>query len=223
LLIIFDLDDTLVDTSLSILPIKLKRALLEAKAAGLKLNFSLSEALKKLLVIDQKTASATETLKLFFEKFALPCDPYLKLATRVVYEDNLDQIKVLAVPDATLILKDLKQYHKLVLVTVGEENQQKEKLEKAGIDFSFFSIIEVVKKKAKKKSYKRICQDLGFQKHEVLVVGDRVENDLQPAKELGYQTVLMLRGRGKNQRDFNFVDFKIKSLLELKKIIKNKD
>ena len=221
MLIIFDLDDTLVDTSLSILPIKLKRALLAAQSAGLKLNFSLTEALKKLLTIDQKTTSAIETLKLFFEEYALPYDPYLKLATRVVYENNLDQIKVLPVPDAILILKDLKQKHELVLVTIGEESQQKEKLEKAGIDFSFFSIIEVIKKKAKKKSYKRICQDLGFESHEVLVVGDRVENDLRPAKELGYQTVLMLRGRGKNQRDFNFVDYKINSLLELKKIIKN--
>lgn len=223
MLIIFDLDDTLVDTSASILPIKLKRALLEVKAAGLKLNFSLSEALKKLLTIDQKTASSEETLKVFFEKFKLPPDPYLKLATRVVYEGSLNQIKILPVPNAELILKDLNQNHQLVLVTIGEEDQQKEKLEKAGIDVSFFSIIEVITKKAKKESYKRICQDLGFKSHEVLVVGDRVENDLKPAKELGYKTVLMRRGRGKNQRDFNFVDFKINSLLELKKIIKNKD
>ena len=225
MLVIFDLDDTLVDTSLSILPVKLERALIKAQEAGLKLNFSLTEALKKLLEIDQKTASARETLKFFFEKFNLPLEPYLKLAEQMVYEGDLDQIKILPVPNALLMLKALKQNHSLALVTVGKERWQREKLEKAGIDFSIFSKIEVVEntKESKKSSYLRICADLGFESSDVLVIGDKVEVDLKPAKALGLKTVLMLRGRGKNQRDFEGVDFKISSLLELKKIIKNKD
>lgn len=219
MLIIFDLDDTLVDTSLTVLPVKFKRALLEVKKAGLNLNFSLKEALKHLLDINQNMPSAKEALETFFKKFSLPENPYLKLANQVVYEGELGQIKILPVPDALLVLRDLKQKHRLVLVTIGEEKLQKEKLKKAGIDTAFFSIIEVAKEKAKKKSYIRICQDLDFAFAETVVIGDKVEADLRPAKELGCSTVLMRRGRGLSQKTFDCVDFKIGSLLELENIV----
>ncbi len=241
------MDDTLIDTSRTILPVKFKRALLEIQKKGafalarplsntenfqvenlrLKkntgLNFNLKKALKILIDIDKRCSSSKKALKFFFAKYGIPSSPYLTLAKQAVYQSRLDGIDIKPVPYALLILKYLFDKHSLVLVTAGEEKLQKEKLKKAGIDFSFFSKIEVVKVKtgSKKKSYDRICKSLKFEPDQVLVVGDRIDADLRPAKELGFKTVLMLRGRGLVQKaGYQKIDFQITSLLELKTIVK---
>jgi putative hydrolase of the HAD superfamily len=41
----------------------------------------------------------------------------------------------------------------------------------------------------------RTCEDLGVQPHECVMVGDRVDNDIVPARLLGMRTVLMRTGR----------------------------
>ena len=44
------------------------------------------------------------------------------------------------------------------------------------------------------------CQDLGVQPFECIMVGDRIDNDVAPAKQLGMLTVLIRTGRHREQR-----------------------
>jgi FMN phosphatase YigB (HAD superfamily) len=108
----------------------------------------------------------------------------------------------------------------LALVTVGKENIQRKKLKKAGIDSSLFSIIEVLEKRDKGPSYRKILKKLKVHPKRVLVCGDRIEIDLKPAKLLRCNTVHMKFGRGLNCVDReNVVDHEIKELKDIKKII----
>lgn len=96
------------------------------------------------------------------------------------------------------------------------------KLEKAGLDCSLFSMIEVVESD-KSSSYKKVITELKISPRQVVVCGDKVNTDLRPAKELGCITVLMKKGRGRNiAGDKNLVDYEIEELEELKKIIGEK-
>ena len=52
-----------------------------------------------------------------------------------------------------------------------------------------------------------------------IAIGDRIEYDLIPAKDLGYFTILMKQGRWKNFSNFQKVDFFIDNFEELQKII----
>ena len=46
----------------------------------------------------------------------------------------------------------------------------------------------------------RVCDDLGVRPEECVMVGDRIDNDIAPAKLLGMKTVLFRTGRHRDQR-----------------------
>ena len=64
MLVVFDLDDTLIDTSCCITPKKLKMALLAMQQEGCVLE-DFQKSYSKLLKINQTTTSSLEALKIF--------------------------------------------------------------------------------------------------------------------------------------------------------------
>ena len=68
-----------------------------------------------------------------------------------------------------------------------------------------------------------ILEELKKRPEETIVIGDRIKQDLLPAKELGLFTIQMRWGRGK--RSFSSTEYKIDteiySLLELPEAIQN--
>jgi putative hydrolase of the HAD superfamily len=220
LLIIFDLDDTLVDTSGCITPVKLKDALARMCEAGLSCG-EMHLAESEMRRIDQTKLSSEETLKEFLSKVGAD-DRFLQIGLKEFKENLKIDMPVHQVEGAAEILDGFKETHTLALVTIGRRETQLEKLKKAGIDLSLFSRIAVLEEKNKKFHYQKIASELGFLPSEVIVCGDRIHIDLTPAKELGFKTVHIKRGRGLNsllpQSD---VDFTISQLSEMKDIIKN--
>ena len=55
---------------------------------------------------------------------------------------------------------------------------------------------------------------------ETIYVGDRIDKDIKPAKELGMITVRILKGKYKDVEDEGYSDYTIKSLQELIDIVK---
>jgi len=218
LLIIFDLDDTLIDTSGGITPQQLKNALVKLNQVGLHLG-DLKEAENVLLRLNETASSARHAILEFFEINQL--DPsYFDMACREVYDQISPDVTVEPHDSALEILSVLSETHKLALVTVGKEHLQLMKLKKAGIHSSFFSKIVVTQEKNKKIHYKTIVDELDFDPTDVLVCGDRIAVDLSPAKELGFKTVQMLSGRGLHCKgNKGDVDFMISHLSELIKIL----
>jgi len=218
LLIIFDLDDTLIDTSGCITPMQLKSALEIVSKEGLQLP-KLEDSLSLLLRLNETAPSAKHALEEFFEINALDVK-YLPLAVQTVYDDLPDSFTVEPMDMASDILAVLSESHKLALVTVGKLELQLLKLKKAGIHSEIFSKIIVTQERNKKIHYKSIMSELDMDPSEVVVCGDRIAIDLTPAKELGLTTVQMRSGRGLHCKGSKSdVDFTISHLSEITEIL----
>ena len=218
MLIIFDLDDTLIDTSRVVTPQQLKKSLLKIKEQGLYLGDYIS-AENMLLRLNETASSAKHALLEFFEINRLD-HKYFDMACRAVYDEISSDIAIEPCDGALDLISVLFESHKLALVTVGVQHLQLMKLKKAGIHSHFFSKIVVTQEKNKKLHYKAIIDELDFDPSDVIVCGDRIEIDLTPAKELGLKTVQMLSGRGlhcKGNRED--VDYSISHLSKLIKIL----
>jgi len=78
-----------------------------------------------------------------------------------------------------------------------------ERLERQGIGhyFSNNGISGVLGlRKPDVRLFVRVCQDLGVGPSECIMVGDRIDNDIVPAKLLGMRTVLIRTGRHREQQ-----------------------
>lgn len=218
MLIIFDLDDTLINTSGSFVPTQLRRALDALVASGVSFH-DFDEAMACLLRLNKAALSSKIALEEFFEINGLNIS-LLSLAIATVYDQVPEPFVIEAQDFAIELLQILAETHKLALVTMGQEKFQLLKMEKAGIDTSVFSKICVTPFKNKKNIYKELVQELDFDPQQVIVCGDRIENDLTPAKELGFKTVHMRQGRGLcasgSESD---ADFSISHLSELLHIL----
>ncbi len=221
MLIVFDLDDTLVDTTGCITYHLLERALEAMVRAGLVVT-DFSEALLLLRRLNDRALSARLALSEFVEIFEGDAK-ILEQGIAQIYEVEASPLPLNALTGATEILNALKASHCLTLVTIGHPQVQREKLKKAGIDSSLFSKIIVSEEENKGPLYEELLEEFGFSRWEVWVCGDRIMRDLSPAKRLGCHTVLMKWGRGLNAiLPHPDVDHAISSLRELRQIIYNK-
>ncbi len=218
--IIFDLDDTLIDTSACITPVKLERALLRMEQEGLVIE-DFSKALHMLLQIDQLSESARAALEEFIEINGFD-SRFLPIGLHEVYHTFSEDLPVFPVEEAVEILSKLSYEHKMAIVSVGNFDQQLWKLKKAGIDSSLFCKIHILGERNKKKSYQSLIQEMNIPPYEVVVCGDRIATDLVPAKQLGCMTVHMKKGRGvsySSAEPKHEVDFTITHLSQMQKIL----
>lgn len=218
-LIIFDLDDTLIDTFSCCIPIKLTKALDAMIKEGLKVN-SHDEALGLLYSINNTAANGKEALRIFLRKVGNFDTTLLDVGVEIYY-GNVEGIKINPLPLALEVLEELKSRFDLALISMGNEEEQLEKLNSAGISLLLFKSIIFTKEYDKGDHYDMLCTALGLDYPSVLVCGDKFRTDLLPAQELGMKTVWMKYGRGANEKVFNGKpDFSITSLEELKDVIK---
>jgi len=239
LLIIFDLDDTLIDTSGCIVPLKLKDALDTMIAAGLEVK-SRQKTYSLLLDISKDSITGGDALRTFLER--IKGNPgLLDMAVQEYYGNIKGEFKVNAFPHAKKILEHLRNdHHTLVLVTQGITSQQHEKMRKARIDPILFDEIIVSPTSDKKPHYEKVIgkyrSNLNKSKttlnknspdfnnsniFPVIVCGDRWKTDLKPAHELGFSTVHMQQGRGAHDIEEDCTaDYNITSLSELIPIVK---
>lgn len=218
MLIIFDLDDTLIDTSGCITHFKLEDALQAMVSAGLNVP-DFASALDLLRRLDGTAESARSALAEFVE--ILGADKhFLDIAVKEIYENTSLELPIFPLEGALDILTELGLQHQLALVTVGKPQLQMDKLKKAGIDSRVFSKIAVIEERNKKPHYQMIADELGYVPSAVVVCGDRIPIDLTPARELGFKTVHMQWGRGLNCSGFKGeVDYYISELKEIKNIV----
>ncbi len=216
--IIFDLDDTLIDTSGTILPIKAKRALSKMVYAGLKIP-DIDQAQAKFLQVLVKAKSSQEGLTHFLTNIHRGMEFY-EIGYHEIYQGDLEGIEIKAVPHALNTLNELSCNHLLCIATAGIKQAQMYKLARSGIDQKLFYRIEVLHQLNKKKFYQEIQSELGIPSKNIYVCGDRITTDLIPAKELGFKTIHMKWGRGENfTEEIENVDYTIYQLNELKQIL----
>lgn len=215
-MIVFDLDDTLIDTSGAVVPFKMKLCLERLKQLGLELS-DFSTAYQRLLEMNSRSLRSIDALSEFLVEYK--GEPaLLSQLKELLFSPLPDDFAVPTLPHAKEILQNLHCQHVLALVTAGQRLFQREKLEKAGIEPSLFSNILIPEDGNKKPSYEVLCKQ--FLNEKVIVCGDRVQVDLLPAHELGCATVHMRWGRGLLNQTESWVDYSICDLRELKDIVR---
>lgn len=223
MLVIFDLDDTLIDTSGTLRRPALFDALLAMINAGLSCNNQQVHILfERLLELDLKLESGMHALS------ALVCEcesdvsrreSLLELGRKAYLETGL-KLEVCALPLAGEVLRELSFSHPLVLVSAGDRDAQFAKLKRSGLSQSFFSKICITAPNFKKEVYAKLLREFNILPEQVLVCGDRYEQDLRPAQELGMRTVQVQWGKGKIDMEGRMrADYSIAGLQELISIV----
>lgn len=215
-LIIFDLDDTLIETSKCFLPKELRNALQAMVDEGLEVG-DFEEAFERLMELNRVSLSGNEALGKFVGE---ENKKYLNIAIESYNRCNSLNFDMEVVPHALEVLDELKD-NTLALLSKGIEHVQMLKIEKANIDPTMFSKIMITRDYNKGEAYKIIMGELGFSAEDVIVVGDKVKGDLLPGRELGVTTVFMKHGIRAHQfpAKEGEVDFTITDLKELIPII----
>lgn len=217
MLIIFDLDDTLIDTSGCITSVKLEDALLRMVEAGFVLP-DFSAGLKMLQRINSSSPNSRSALTEFLEIHGGE-RRFLEHGLKELSASLPEDFPLFPLEGALNLLAELHAFHQLALVTVGKREFQFEKMKKAGVDSSLFSKIIVCEEPNKGPHYQAVAEELGFSPSGVVVCGDRIPIDLTPAKELGFKTVHIPWGRGKNRAgakcDVDFTVFKLSDITEI--------
>lgn len=209
MLIIFDLDDTLIDTSGVIFPYKMRQAL-------------------RYLIREETPDFSKHYQELLLQKQPTSKQAVIELAS-VLKEDPQKALKELFAPlpegfsvPVTPYVKEMLQMlsrkYTLAVVTGGDPLLQRDKIEKAGLDSGIFSKISISETYAKRPFYETLCQEMDTLPSQTWVIGDRVTIDLIPAYEMGCQTVHMRWGRGKQQQVPEWVNYSIGTLKELEGI-----
>ena len=218
MLIIFDLDDTLIDTSGSVTPFKLRQCLEVLMSLGVSLP-PLDEAYAEVLLWNQRCSKSQEALSSFASSYGASASQ-IQESLKCLSSSLPDSFQVSMTPHAKEILEFYHQKYPLAIVTGGHPPFQRDKLKKAGIDSSLFSMIGIPEDSIKKPYYQALQEKFSLHPQEIWMCGDRIEMDLKPAFELGFRTIHMRWGRGAMVKPEPWVDYSIGSLSELKGIIK---
>lgn len=216
MLIIFDLDDTLIDTSGSVTPFKLQCCIAKLTSLGLPLP---ANAEKALLSLNATAPKSKDALLAFASSHGASPEQQALMLQELITPLPPD-FTVSTTPNAKEILEFYRARYPLALVTGGHPPFQREKLKKAGVDSSIFSMISIPEDSVKKPSYEAVKQRFSIDPQSIWVCGDRIEMDLRPAFELGFRTVHMRWGRGKLAPTPPWIDQAITDLRELKEIIR---
>lgn len=127
-------------------------------------------------------------------------------------------------PDAEPLLISLAGRYQLGVIANQPEGTE-ERLRNYGLH-SFFSVClsstELGIAKPDPEIFRIALEQAGCEPHGAVMIGDRIDNDIKPAKALGMQTVRILQGVGRLQKprtDDERPDATVKDLTELSGIL----
>jgi 2-haloacid dehalogenase len=198
--VLFDLDDTLLDFTLSQRD-SLKDVLL---SIGLRpeqdLFFATFQRINSELWDDFQSGRVTkeflrvERFTRFTNHFSIEADP-LVLAS--LFVEKLSQ-SVHEIKGATQLCEKLKNNGiEIAIVTNGFKKVQESRILKSGLHRFIRTLVvseEVGFAKPHPKIFEIALNRLGLKAHEVLVVGDRLDADIQGAKNIGAKSCLFKHG-----------------------------
>ena len=196
--IIFDLDDTLLDTHGQITEHAIREAFLTMIAAGL--NATLDECLSLRKQLLQKISTRLLFSAIAEKKGTLPTaaptdsvDSIAAIGLRAYYHRTTKEH--IQIPlDTYRILEELKLNHSLFLVTAGNPQGQQSKVQRLRLAPHFDGVFytDPEKGETKRSVFLQILNTLHCNPQEVLCVGNRQDVEIAQAKDLGISTCLLL-------------------------------
>lgn len=136
--------------------------------------------------------------------------------TGSLYPSDLDT----PYPEAGRVLKQLAKRYKLGIIA-NQNPGSEARLEQYGLR-CFFDVIaasaEICFKKPQPQIFEYALSKAGCTAEQAVMIGDRLDNDIFPAKQMGFTTVRILQGYGKLQTPRSAAyesDYTIQSLSQL--------
>ena len=218
---IFDLDDTLLDTSGDLIPAAMKKAcgFLVSEGALTSIDVGLQKWSQWRL---QKTG--IELFKKIIELDDINRINDLAHETYDIFRRPLIPKKLNLLPGAIEILTLAKKKIPIFIVTQGDLQTQINKIKTLKIHSYFKDILYVdpYSGQSKQIAFSQIIGQYGFAPDHVLCIGNRLDNEISLGKKVGLQTCYIPYGEHSNESPasiFEIPDFKLTSLFELKFIL----
>jgi FMN phosphatase YigB (HAD superfamily) len=191
--VVFDLDDTLADTSGTVLEMAHADAVRAMLRAGLRATFD--EAFDALLSIREVDPAARFTEELV-RRYGAP-DPVAcaRRGLRAFFATPRDEIRLM--PGALEVLRSLRRRGiRLFLLSYGEPAAQEAKVKRLGIRALFEAVRTVPLSEGPDKSpaLADLLREAGLAPGETWLVGDRPDGEIRAGRELGTFTIRVRAG-----------------------------
>lgn len=219
--VIFDLDDTLFDCTGLLVEASRRRAARAMIEAGLPCTEEYLYELQKTL--SEKHGPYYHVFDAIAKQYSM--DHSLVEQAFHAYNSG-EVVNIKPFPDVIPTLKRLKSDgYKLFLVTTGVHERQKGKIELLGLNPYFDKVVINDQEVGLllEEAFRDLLESYDLNPNEVVVVGDRIGEELRVAKDLGMFTVQMLHGRFKVETAVDASrspDYKIKQTFQLPAILR---
>jgi FMN phosphatase YigB (HAD superfamily) len=199
--IIFDLDDTLVDTSRYLID------QLEADAAEMMIKAGMTGTDKAEIheiLMQLRMAHPDNIEEMLVKRLPQTTTKAIRARRRVLAKASsmLEQLRMN--PEVINLLERLAKTYKLYLVTAGDYAYQKQKIKHLDYEYHlrhYFAedpvtgIVEAGSTESKEQKMLSLIKG-NFSKDSVVVVGNRWDHEIRAAKKLGLRTICVRHGEG---------------------------
>ncbi len=214
--IIFDLDDTLYDCTNTLTQAAIERALDAMVDAGLKA--SLQEA-KHFLKTYQQTEKRIHPIEAVMNYFGPNKECLLDHGMSAYNIPAIDR-DISLFPDVLDTLTHLRNDYKLILVTTGVRERQRNKIRLLGLSNAFDCILidDVSDKLSKRERFLAAATNFNLAPDKIAVVGDRIFSEIKIGNQLGMTTIRFHHGAYRSlkpSKDWETADHNINALSEL--------
>lgn len=219
--IFFDIDDCLFPST-EFSNLARKNAIRAMIRLGLEHD---EEKLNKLLakLIDEKGSNFPNHFDLLLKKLKVKTPRRYVAAAIAAYHDTKSSI--LPYPEVPYVILSLREKGaKIFVASDGLAVKQWDKLIRMGIAIFFDGVfvsesLKVSKDKA--DFYRKIVKEIRAKPEECLMVGDREDRDILPAKKVGMKTFRVFRGKYAENPKKTSADYSGNDLRKIVKMVKN--
>lgn len=219
--IIFDLDDTLLETSKLLTLPAFRSAIQVMRSEGLSLS---EEEVFQLRKESLRKYSREKFLQYLAHYFVAESKQERCLSHGLKAFHKTLSNQPLHIPKLTYeLLNELSTKYHLYLVTSGEAENQKKKVEQLEITgfFKHIFFVDISREEKKRESFLTIINKNNYEPTNTLCVGNRLDIEIEEAKSIGLKTCHILQGEFKSltpQNDFQIPDYTIQKIQEIKEI-----
>lgn len=214
--IFFDIDNTLFPTS-EFSELARKNAIRAMIEIGLPIKDSNKLYLMLLKIIEKLGSNSDQHFTQLLRELKIK-NPSRYIAAAIAAYHNT-KTSILPYPDVPSTLLNLReQGYKLYIATNGNAIKQWDKLIRLGIALYFQDVFvsEEVGIEKSKEFFDKVIVFLNIKPEECVMIGDKEENDIYPAKESGFNSIIRKDKYKKNQKSLaNFIVSDFFNLLDI--------
>lgn len=223
--IIFDLDDTLLDTTDLIKDVAIKKAIDSMISSGL--NTSKEKAFKNIKEILNKDPCADKfrilAENIYKNKNKKELEKIIKSGKDAYYSYNINTENIKLEKEIKDTLIKLNKEYTLALISTGNPKLQFQKIDALGLR-EFFNHIYINQKDTKEECFLEAVEALGIKANRIMGIGDRLDVDIKASNKLGLTSVQIKKGTYKNLKpksELEKPDYKIKKIVDILDILEN--